>query len=74
MSTLLEPNRVAPSWNLTGPVGVAVAALSMVAVNVTDCPTPEGLADETSVVVVDARVIDCAIAAEVLPANVVFAA
>jgi len=37
---------------------VAAAALLIVAVNVTDCPTPDGLADDASVVVVDACVID----------------
>jgi len=37
---------------------VAAAALLIVAVNVTDWPTPDGLADDASVVVVDACVID----------------
>lgn len=58
MSTLLDPRTVAPSWKLTVPVGVAAAALLMVAVNVIDCPTPDGLAEETSVMVVVAFVID----------------
>lgn len=60
-STLAEPSSVAPSRKLTVPVGeaaVAAAPLLMVAVNVIDCPTLDGLADDASKVVVDACVTD----------------
>lgn len=72
--TFPEPMVDAPSLNITVPVGVAVAVVIMVAVKVTGCPTPDGLADELTVVVVVACVTDCVSAAEVLAANVVFAA
>lgn len=52
--TVPVPIVVAPSLNRTLPVGVVEAVLVTVAVNVTDCPTPEGLADETTTVVVAA--------------------
>jgi len=41
-----------------GEAAVAAAALLMVAVNVIDCPTLDGLADDASKVVVDACVTD----------------
>lgn len=69
-----EPRVDAPSLNTTAPVGDAVAVVLTVAVKVTGCPTPDGLADELTAVVVVACVTDCATTAEVLPANVVFAA
>ena len=40
-----------PSWNVTMPVG-GVDPPVTVAVNETDCPTPEGLGAEVNVVVV----------------------
>lgn len=50
-STVPKPIVDAPSLNVTVPVGV-VEALVTVAVNVTDCPTPDGLADEVRAVLV----------------------
>jgi len=63
----------APSLKTTVPVGVAVTPEVTVAVNVTDCPTADGLAEEMSAVVLAAWVTDCDSVAEVLAANVVFA-
>lgn len=53
-----EASVVAPSVNLTVPVGVPPDEL-MVAVKVTDCPGPEGVADEATAVVVAPPVTDC---------------
>lgn len=72
--TMPEPTIDAPSLKFTCPVGVAVAVVLTVAVKVTGCPTPDGLADEVTAVVVVACVTDCVSTADVLPANVVFAA
>src|SRR5439155_1301539 len=49
------PSDVAPSKNVTVPVGVALpeATAFTVAVNVTACPTTAGFADDATVVVVD---------------------
>ncbi len=46
------PNEVAPSRNVTVPVGVPApgAVTVTVAVNVTDCPKTDGLTDEATVV------------------------
>jgi hypothetical protein len=44
----------APSLKRTVPVGVVGAAVVTVAVNVTVCPTPDGLADEATDVEVEA--------------------
>ena len=48
------PSVVAPSRNVTVPVGVPVpgGTTATVAVNVTDCPNTDGLADDATVVVV----------------------
>jgi len=48
------PSAVAPSLNVTVPVGVPEADVT-VAVNVTDCPTFDGFNEETSEVVVAVR-------------------
>ena len=69
-----DPRLDAPSLKVTRPVGYAAAVVLTVAVKVTGCPTPDGLADELMAVVVVACVTDCATTGEVLPANVVFAA
>lgn len=55
------PNVVAPSLNVTVPVTVPVpgATVLTVAVNVTDCPNTEGLAEDTTVVVVLAAFTTC---------------
>ena len=44
------PSAVTPSLNVTVPLGVPVAVLVTVAVNITDCPTLEGLSDEVKAV------------------------
>ena len=48
------PSVVAPSLNVTVPVGVPLpgATTATVAVNVTDCPKTDGFADEITIVVV----------------------
>ena len=48
------PNVAAPSLKVTVPLGVPLPgdAAATVAVKVTDCPNTEGLAEETTVVVV----------------------
>ena len=47
------PSVVAPSLNVTVPVGVPVPELgATVAVNITDCPTVDGFAEEIRVVMV----------------------
>ena len=45
------PRVVAPSRNMTGPVGVPDVLEPTVAVNVTDCPSADGFSEETSRVV-----------------------
>ena len=62
------PNVAAPSLNVTVPVGVPApgATAATVAVNVTDWPNTEGLADEVSEVVVLAMVTVCETVLEVL--------
>ena len=49
-----EPIVEVPSLKRTAPVGVVATAVFTVAVKVMDWPTPAGLADEASVVVVEA--------------------
>src|ERR1041384_1446671 len=63
--TVADPSEVAPSRNCTVPVADAGAT---VAVNVTDCPTAEGFAEEPSVTVEAALFTVCETAAEVLVA------
>ncbi len=63
---------VVPSTNETEPKGTAPLLLVTAAVNVTDCPGVAGLEEEATVVVVDACVMDCDRAAEVLVAKVAF--
>jgi hypothetical protein len=53
-SRVPEPMLDAPSLKRTVPVGVVGAAVVTVAVNVTVCPTPDGLADEATDVEVEA--------------------
>ena len=56
LSSAPVPSVVAPSKNVTVPVGVPVPDVgATVTVNVTDCPTADGLAEELSVVVVAAN-------------------
>lgn len=63
-----EPKVVAPSFNVTVPVGVPLpgAAGDTVAVNFTPCPTTEGFADDTSTVVVPAMFTVCMSVLDVL--------
>src|ERR1044071_8674180 len=63
--TVAVPSDVAPSRNCTVPVADVGAT---VAVNVTDCPTTDGFADEASVTVEAALFTVCGTAAEVLAA------
>src|ERR1039458_8073932 len=60
------PNIVAPSRNVTAPVGVPPAVLATVAVKVTDCPPMEGLSDDTTDVVVGLALTTCAMILDVL--------
>jgi hypothetical protein len=62
------PRVVAPSRNVTVPVGVpeAGATAVTVAVNVTACPGDDGFSDELTVVELDARFTVCVSAADVL--------
>jgi hypothetical protein len=53
------PIVVAPSRNVTVPVGVPVVVELTVAVRVTDCPSPDGLAEEISKVVLPAICTVC---------------
>ena len=72
--SVLEPSVAAPSLKVTEPVGVPAAVEVTLAVNVTDCPTVEGLSNEVIVVVVVARVAGCTTglsAGEVLPPKLV---
>jgi hypothetical protein len=64
------PICVLPSKNSTVPVIVPAELLPTVAVNVTDCPKEDGLADETSDVVVTAPLILWLRAVELLGSNV----
>ena len=51
------------SWNVTVPVGVPTPdSFVTVAVNVTDCPTTEGLLEDTTAVVVGFRTVVNAVA------------
>ncbi len=63
------PMRVAPLKNEAAPVAVPApgATAAMVAVNVTDWPKTEGLADDVTVVVVAAWLTVCESNGEVLP-------
>jgi hypothetical protein len=66
VATVAEPNNVDPSKNCTVPVGVpAAVGFDIVAVNVTDWPTVEGLALLVSVRVVGPE--EMLTALEVLP-------
>lgn len=62
------PSVVAPSLNVTVPVGVPLpgATTAMVAVNVTDCPKTDGFADEMTIVVVLGTLTVCVSVEEVL--------
>jgi hypothetical protein len=53
---LLEPRTFVPSENVTVPVGVPAAAVT-VAVKVTDCPRFDGLREDVRVVVVVALTV-----------------
>src|ERR1700674_4603410 len=64
-----EPSEVAPSENVTVPVGVPPAVLVTVAVNVTDWPPTEGLSDDTSTVVVGAALTVCRMIWDALEGN-----
>jgi hypothetical protein len=63
------PSVVVPSTNATVPVGVPVPGATgvTVAVNVTDCPSPDGFAEDTTVVVVAAVFTVWVSADDVLP-------
>ena len=63
---------VAPSLNVTVPVGVPVPGetTDTVEVNVTDAPKQAGLSEETSATLVSALLTLCVSAAEVLPLKV----
>jgi hypothetical protein len=63
------PNVLVPSLNVTVPVGVPEAGLVAVtvAVNVTDWPKTDGLADEVRVVLLEAWLTFCVNAVDVLP-------
>ena len=65
---LFVASAVAPSLKMTLPVGVPVpgAGTVTVAVNVTDCPEHDGLAEEPRAVVVLALLIVCVKLVEVL--------
>jgi hypothetical protein len=64
-----DPSEVAPSENVTVPVGVPPAVLVTVAVNVTDWPPTEGLSDEVSNVALGFRLIICMMGLAVLEAK-----
>ena len=71
------PNVVAPSMNVTVPVGTVVFPLgpATVAVNVTCCPAVDGFCDDVTAVVVAGSVTaltTCANAGDVDPAKVEF--
>jgi len=61
---------VVPSMKVTVPVGVPVNSGVTVAVKVTDWPRLDGLAEETSLVLVVALPTTCFTVFEVLPRNV----
>jgi hypothetical protein len=68
------PNVVAPSMNVTVPVGTVVFPLgpATAAVNVTCCPAVDGFCDDVTVVVVAGSVdafTTCVIAGDVDPAK-----
>ena len=67
-SSVTEPIVVAPSLNVTVPVGVPApgAEAVTVAVKVTDCPETDGLTEEASAVAVAALLTIWLRAAEVL--------
>jgi hypothetical protein len=67
--TVPVPNVVAPSLNVTVPVGVPVAGATTltVAVKVTGWPTNVGLGEETRAVELDAAPTVCVTVGEVLP-------
>jgi hypothetical protein len=60
---------VAPSWNVTVPVGAPVADDITVAVKVTAAPKIDGLFDEATEVELAALFTVCIRAGEVLPAK-----
>ena len=62
------PRVVAPSRNVTDPVGVPELLLT-VAVKVTDCPANDGFAEDATTVVVAALFTVCVITEEVLSAK-----
>src|SRR6266404_5675800 len=61
----LVASAVAPSLNVTVPVGVPLVPVT-VAVNVTDCPNTEGFCEELTMVVVEDRVMFAVVVAVVL--------
>jgi len=65
------PSEVAPSLNVTVPVGTPLAGATglTVALNVTACPTVEGFGVEVRLVLVLPAFTVCVTAAEVLPGN-----
>jgi hypothetical protein len=65
------PSTVAPSLNVTVPVGAPLpgATAATVAVNVTDWPNTDGLAEDVSVVTLEALLTTCDTAGEVLVAK-----
>jgi hypothetical protein len=63
------PSVVAPSLNVTLPVGVPAIVEVIVAVNVTDCPNVDGLTDEMTAVTVAGKFTDCVTVFEVLAAK-----
>src|SRR5207247_2007218 len=71
LTSATTPSEVAPSRNVTLPVGTPVAGATglTVALRVTACPTAEGLGVDVKLVVVLARFTVCVTAAEVLAEN-----
>jgi len=65
-----DPRVVAPSRNVTVPVGVPPVTVT-VAVNVTDWPVVDGLTDEASTVVLALPLTTCVTTEDVLPAKLV---
>jgi hypothetical protein len=65
-----DPRVVAPSRNVTVPVGVPPVPVT-VAVNVTDWPAVDGLTDEASTVVLGLPLTTCVTTEDVLPAKLV---
>ena len=64
-----DPSEVAPSENVTVPVGVPPAVLVTVAVKVTDWLPTEGFSDEVSIVVVGAALTVCRMIWDALEGN-----